>query len=205
MRTFHYFITHLFLPRNNGLHIVTKLDLWVLSNAITGRKIDYSQLLFGSIVRSVDAHLGGRLPYGGFITLLLSNLGISLDGYSTVETSISIPALTVLKFIGVNPQTSKGGGTLELVARKAKPISKFVSKSMKLGESSTSVCKNLIISFEEEEAELEPEFMSEKDIRLFAEDLERDLMEGVAGTYEETQDNNHQNAETQGESKGNYH
>ncbi|CAL1356525.1 unnamed protein product [Linum trigynum] len=124
LRTHHYFITHLFLPRNHGLNIVTKIDLWVLSNALTGRKIDYSQLLFGSIVRSADAHLGGRLPYGGFITLLLSNLGISMDGYSTIETSVSVPALTVLQFIHIDPQPSKGGDISGPTFKKSKPLSK---------------------------------------------------------------------------------
>ncbi|CAL1401998.1 unnamed protein product [Linum trigynum] len=197
LRTLHYLITHLFLPRNHGHNIVTKIDLWILSNALTGRKIDYSQLLFGSIVRSADAHLGGCLPYGGFITLLLSNLGISLDGYSTIEKSISVPALHVLQLIHVDPQPSKGGDTSGPALRKSKPLSKTISKSMILGKTS-SVCKNLIISFEEGEAELEPESISEKEIKLFAEDLEKELMEGDDGTQIEDE---MKEARTQGETQ----
>ncbi|CAL1382490.1 unnamed protein product [Linum trigynum] len=179
LRTLHYLITHFFLPRSSCHHIVTKIDLWILSNALTGRKIDYCQLLFGSIVRSAEAHLGGRLPYGGLISLLISNLGISLDGFSTVETSVSIPALAVLSYIRIDPLTSKGGETLlDPAAKRPKPFSKLSSKTRKLGESSSSVCKNLIIDFEEEEAELEPESLSEKYIKLFAEDLEKELMDG---------------------------
>ncbi|CAL1387101.1 unnamed protein product [Linum trigynum] len=71
-----------------------------------------------------------------------------------------------------------------------------MTKLLKLGESS-SVCRNLIISFDEEEAEPATESLSEKDIRLFAEDLERDLMEGEAAVQEENDMN--EVAETQGE------
>ncbi|CAL1363298.1 unnamed protein product [Linum trigynum] len=177
LRTLHYFITHLFLPRTHDLNIVTKLDLWVLSNALTGKKLDYSQLLFGSILRSVDAHLDGRLPYGGFITLLLSNLGLSLNGHSSVETSVFVPALTVLNYIGVDPQPSKGVESFDPATVR---LTKHRSKTLQLGEPS-SIRKNLIISFEEEEAELEPETVSEEEIRLFAEDLEREMMEAVSG------------------------
>ncbi|CAL1401325.1 unnamed protein product [Linum trigynum] len=76
-----------------------------------------------------------------------------------------------------------------------------MTKLLKLGESSSSVCKNLIISFEEEEAEPAPESISEKDIRLFAEDLERDLMEGEAGNHEDNEMK--ELAETQGEIQSN--
>ncbi|CAL1359418.1 unnamed protein product [Linum trigynum] len=145
-------------------------------------KLTIPNFFFGSIVRSVDAHLDGRLPYGGFITLLLSNLGLSLDGYSSVETSVSVSALTVLNYIGVDPQPSKGGETLDPAAAR---LIKYKSKSLQLGDSSSSVRKNQIVSFEEEEAELKPKTVSEKDVRLFAEELEKDMMEGVVGTQGE--------------------
>ncbi|CAL1379105.1 unnamed protein product [Linum trigynum] len=186
LRTLHYFITHFFLPRTTGLHIVTKIDLWILSNALTDRQIDYSQLLFGSIVRSADTHIGGPLPYGGFITLLIFNLGICLDGYSSVETSVYVSALSVLNFIGVDPESSKGGDTCDpAVVVHFKRKSKSISKSPLLGDSSSSVRKNLIILFEEEEVELEHVTVSEKDIRFFAKDLEKDMMEGMVGTQGE--------------------
>ncbi|CAL1395147.1 unnamed protein product [Linum trigynum] len=125
----HYFITHVFLPGSESLDVVNQLDLWVISNALAGRKLDYSHLLFGCMIRASSDEYSGSFPFGGYISLLLANLYILLDGYIFKETSVLIHAALIMRHYVIPRRPSEGA--VEVVLVDAKEVAAQVSRARK--------------------------------------------------------------------------
>ncbi|CAL1379519.1 unnamed protein product [Linum trigynum] len=96
-RVLHYFITHVFLPGSHSFDIVTRLDLWVLVDALAERRLDYSHLVFGCMVRASSEEYIGCLLFGGYISLLMASLHIPLKGFVLEEESVTVPSLNILR------------------------------------------------------------------------------------------------------------
>ncbi|CAN0875649.1 Secreted RxLR effector protein 161, partial [Linum grandiflorum] len=80
LQILHYFITRLFLPRSEQRYMVTELDTWIMYNATKGTPLDFSALMFSTMVKFGDHKLTGALPFAPEISVLLLQLGIPLHG-----------------------------------------------------------------------------------------------------------------------------
>ncbi|CAL1378652.1 unnamed protein product [Linum trigynum] len=79
LKVLHFYITRLFLPRTVNQSIVTPLNLWIQSNAVSNRKLSLPHLMFHHIITYSDTNNAGYLPYGPQITSYLRCLGVDLD------------------------------------------------------------------------------------------------------------------------------
>ncbi|CAL1387547.1 unnamed protein product [Linum trigynum] len=95
LQVFHHFLTHVFFPRSFNLDRVLPMDLWIISSATAGRKLNFSSLLFSNLLPVGDEHYQGLLPFGSIITRLLINLGVDLSDQRSVSSTMYVSALNV--------------------------------------------------------------------------------------------------------------
>ncbi|CAL1411551.1 unnamed protein product [Linum trigynum] len=96
LRIFHYFLTRVLLPRGYSRDQVLPLDIWVISHATAGQKLDYCSLLFGAMVSPGE----GSLPFGGIVTTFLANININISGFRSESPTIHLSARNVLTCLG---------------------------------------------------------------------------------------------------------
>ncbi|CAL1368803.1 unnamed protein product [Linum trigynum] len=101
IRTFHFFLTHRFLPRTVLLDRVTPLDLWVIQHSVNNVPLDYSHLLFGHLHMFQYFEYHAHLPFGPLLTRLITRLEISLDPFRSTTPSVFLTADNVLDEIAV--------------------------------------------------------------------------------------------------------
>ncbi|CAL1382537.1 unnamed protein product [Linum trigynum] len=87
LRTFHFVLTRVFLPRFQSLDRVTPLDLWVMSHDVAHIPLNYAHLVFGSMMSFGDVHFPSPVPFGPLITRLFSQLEIDLSSFRTISPS----------------------------------------------------------------------------------------------------------------------
>ncbi|CAN0872127.1 hypothetical protein LINGRAHAP2_LOCUS10037 [Linum grandiflorum] len=80
LQILHYFITRVFLPRSEQRYMITELDTWIMYNATKGKPLDFSALMFSTMVKFGDHGLTGALLFAHEISVLLLQLGIPLHG-----------------------------------------------------------------------------------------------------------------------------
>ncbi|CAL1396510.1 unnamed protein product [Linum trigynum] len=101
IRTFHFFLTHRFLPRTVLLDRVTPLDLWIIQHAVNNVPLNFSHLLFGHLYMFQYFEYHGHLPFGPLITRLITRLEISLDPFRSTTPTIYITVDDVLDEIAI--------------------------------------------------------------------------------------------------------
>ncbi|CAL1378288.1 unnamed protein product [Linum trigynum] len=115
-KVLHFFITRVSLPRSTN----QMLDVWILSNVMSGTKLSYPHLIFNHLLSYGDPRNAGYLSFAPYITRMLRCLGIDLeDKVSIVNVLDSLRAQHVLHYVNasvgvckiVNPQ---GGERVEI-------------------------------------------------------------------------------------------
>ncbi|CAL1388652.1 unnamed protein product [Linum trigynum] len=115
LKVLHFYITRIFLPRTVHQSVVTPLDLWIMSNAVSNRKLSLPHLMFHHMITYSDINNAGYLPYGPQITRYLRCLGADLDDkVQLVNVLDTLRAQHVLRrvdaSVGVRkPRNDQGG------------------------------------------------------------------------------------------------
>ncbi|CAN1238235.1 hypothetical protein LINGRAPRIM_LOCUS2061 [Linum grandiflorum] len=110
LQVLHYFITSVFLPRSEAKFLVTGLDTWIMRCAQLGKPLDYSCLMFASIVAHSDPRCTDQLPFAPEISFLVAAIGVRLDHKYLSLNPIDVPVpLSVLKSLGSRRVKGSGG------------------------------------------------------------------------------------------------
>ncbi|CAL1395307.1 unnamed protein product [Linum trigynum] len=96
LRIFHYFLTHVFLPRSFNQDCVLPMNLWIIASATARRKLDFASIMFGQFLPVGNGSYKGLLPFGSIITRLLINLGVDLSEFRSIFSTMYVSALYVL-------------------------------------------------------------------------------------------------------------
>ncbi|CAN1142101.1 hypothetical protein LINPERPRIM_LOCUS25839, partial [Linum perenne] len=101
LKLFHYFLTHVFLPRSTGRFLVTPTDIWLMHCATIGCEVNFSTLMSTALTRFGNHLQEGDLPFGDAICALIERLGIRFHSrFATGGDLLDLRPQHVLRCIG---------------------------------------------------------------------------------------------------------
>ncbi|CAN1223737.1 hypothetical protein LINGRAPRIM_LOCUS799 [Linum grandiflorum] len=111
LKTLHFFITTVFLPRSDYKFLVTPLDAWIFHGALSNMKLDYSTLMWAHMTQFSSFPSSVEFPFANEISVLLMRLGIPLsDRYVSHQRVKYMRPQQVLRSIGCLPKSVSDSG-----------------------------------------------------------------------------------------------
>ncbi|CAN1220633.1 hypothetical protein LINGRAPRIM_LOCUS12 [Linum grandiflorum] len=111
LKTLHFFITTVFVPRSDYKFLVTTLDAWICHGVLSNMKLDYSTLMWAHMTQFSSFPSSVEFPFANEISVLLMRLGIPLsDRYVSHQRVMYMRPQQVLRSIGCLPKSVSDSG-----------------------------------------------------------------------------------------------